>query len=246
MVSFFKFNMAKISGKVACQLAKYGPGSGGTYPGHIFTKIGGQESIPKLASGLKLGSVLITGTNGKTTTTTLLIKLMSNDIQIRRSYENNILNSIVTALLNQKGDLGIFEYGIRDLAHGIPDTVQRLINPVGVVYTTISQEHTQVAGVKNPFESYYEAKRLLSKGMTRGAIVTNCDDPRTATVKALTDCKCIALSSTKFLAVCDKEPLLGYRVLLKLAQRMAKTVRDTNSDKATLYEALFSEIESGV
>ena len=180
MVSFIKFNIAKLSGKVACQLAKYGPGSGGTYPGHVFTKIGGQESIPKLSSDLKLGSVLITGTNGKTTTTTLLIKLMSKDIQIRRSYENNILNSIVTALLSQKGDLGIFEYGIRDLAHGIPDTVQKLINPVGVVYTTISQEHTQVAGVKNPFESYYKAKKLLSQGMQRGAIVTNCDDPRTA------------------------------------------------------------------
>lgn len=72
------------------------------------------------------------------------------------------------------------------------------------------------------------------------------DDPRTATVRALADCRCIALSSTKFLAVCDKEPLLGYRVLLKLAQRMAKTIRDTNSDKATLYEALFNEIEQGV
>ena len=72
------------------------------------------------------------------------------------------------------------------------------------------------------------------------------DDPRTATVTALTDCRCIALSSTKFLELCDKEPLLGYRVLLHLAQRMAKTIRDTNSDKATLYEALFNEIESGV
>ncbi len=182
MVSFFKFNIAKLSGKVACQLAKYGPGSGGTYPGHVFTKIGGQEAIPKLSSDLKLGSVLITGTNGKTTTTTLLIKLMSNDIQIRSSHENNILNSIVTALLSQKGDLGIFEYGIRDLAHGIPDTVQRLINPVGVVYTTISQEHTQVAGVKNPFEDYYKAKKLLSEGMKEGAVVTNCDDPRTALI----------------------------------------------------------------
>ncbi len=182
MVNFFKFNMAKLSGKVACQLAKQGPGSGGTYPGHVFTKIGGQESIPKLASDLKLGSVLITGTNGKTTTTTLLIKLMSKDIQIRKSYENNILNSIVTALLNQKGDLGIFEYGIRDMTYGIPDTVQKLINPVGVVYTTISQEHTQVAGVKNPFESYYKAKKLLSEGMERGAIVTNSDDPRTALI----------------------------------------------------------------
>lgn len=182
MVSSFKFNIAKLSGKVACQLAKYGPGSGGTYPGHIFTKIGGQESIPQLSSNLKLGSVLITGTNGKTTTTTLLIKLMSKDIQIRRSYENNILNSIVTALLSQKGDLGIFEYGIRDLSHGIPDTVQKLIDPVGVVYTTISQEHTQVAGVKNPFKDYYKAKKLLSEGMKKGAVVTNCDDPRTALI----------------------------------------------------------------
>lgn len=182
MLSSFKFNIAKLSGKVVCQLAKYGPGSGGTYPGHIFTKIGGQESIPQLSSNLKLGSVLITGTNGKTTTTTLLIKLMSKDIQIRRSYENNILNSIVTALLSQKGDLGIFEYGIRDLSHGIPDTVQKLIDPVGVVYTTISQEHTQVAGVKNPFEDYYKAKKLLSEGMKKGAVVTNCDDPRTALI----------------------------------------------------------------
>ena len=180
MVGTVKFNIAKFSTKIATQMAKWGPGSGGTYPGHIFTKIAGEDGISKLASELKIGSVLITGTNGKTTTTTLLIKLMSNDIQIRSSHENNILNSIVTALINQKGDLGIFEYGIRNLTYGIPDTVQRLINPIGVVYTTISQEHTQVAGIKNPFEDYYKAKKLLSQGMKRGAIVTNADDPRTA------------------------------------------------------------------
>ncbi|WP_406532629.1 Mur ligase family protein [Methanobrevibacter sp.] len=182
MVGTVKFNIAKISGKLATLMAKWGPGSGGTYPGHIFTRIAGEDGISKLASDLKIGSVLITGTNGKTTTTTLLIKLMSNDIQIRRSYENNILNSIVTALINQKGDLGIFEYGIRNLTYGIPDTVQRLINPIGVVYTTISQEHTQVAGVKNPFEDYYKAKKLLSQGMKRGVVVTNADDPRTALI----------------------------------------------------------------
>lgn len=76
------------------------------------------------------------------------------------------------------------------------------------------------------------------------ALISN--DPRTATVKATSDCKCIVLSSKKFLNLCDKEPLLGYRVTLNLARRMAKTIRDTNSDKATLYEALFNEIEEGV
>ena len=182
MVNLLKFNIAKLSGKAVAFLAKRGSGSGGTYAGHIFTKVGGQESIRELASQLKIGSVLITGTNGKTTTTTLLIKLMSNDIQIRQTYENNILNSMVTSLLTQKGDLGIFEYGIRNMTYGIPDTVERLIKPIGVVYTTISQEHTQVAGIKNPFEDYYKAKKLLSQGMERGTIVTNADDPRTALI----------------------------------------------------------------
>ena len=68
-------------------------------------------------------------------------------------------------------------------------------------------------------------------------------DTRSATVLASSECKCINLSGKHFLEVCDKEPLLGYRVLLHLAKRMSQTVRNTNNDKATLYEALFSEIE---
>lgn len=70
-------------------------------------------------------------------------------------------------------------------------------------------------------------------------------DTRTATVKAVTDCTAVVLSSKKFLALCDKEPVLGYKVSLCLARRMAETLRTTNSDKAVLYAALFSEIEEG-
>ena len=179
-MSKLKFYLAKCSGKVATPIAKIGPGEGTSFPGRIFYKVGGNQEVKELVSGLKLGSVLVTGTNGKTTTTTLLIRLMSKDIEIRKSFESNTINSLITAVLNQKGDLGIFEYGIRNIKYGIPDTVQELFNPVGVVYTTISQEHTVVNGVKNPFSSYYEAKKLLSKGMDHGAIVTNCDDPNTA------------------------------------------------------------------
>ncbi len=76
------------------------------------------------------------------------------------------------------------------------------------------------------------------------ALISN--EPRTATVKATSDCQCIVLSSKKFLDICEKEPLLGYRVTLHIAQNMARTIRDVNSDKATLYAALFSEIESGM
>ena len=175
-----KLFCAKVSGKVVTQLSKIGPGQGRSIPGRIFHIVGGDQSVSYLASDIKLGSVLVTGTNGKTTTTKLLVSLMSKDIQIRKSFENNTINSLITATLNQKGDLGVFEYGIRNIRYGIPDKVQKLFNPIGVVYTTISQEHTVVNNVRNPFSDYIEAKKLLSKGMDHGVVVANCDDPYTA------------------------------------------------------------------
>ena len=35
------------------------------------------------------------------------------------------------------------------------------MDPVGVVYTNVSREHSQVAGVKNPFQEYLKAPVLL-------------------------------------------------------------------------------------
>ena len=181
-MSSFKISMAKFIAKVGGPFSKLGSGSGKSFAGIIFTRIAGVDAVSELSKDMGIGSVILTGTNGKTTTTTLLIKLLSSDTQIRSSFESNTINAIASAFIQQKGDLGVFEYGIRNIKYGIPDTVQRVVDPIGVVYTTISQEHTQVAGVKNPFEDYYKAKILLSQGMQRGVIVTNADDPRTALI----------------------------------------------------------------
>ena len=146
-----------------------------------------------------------------------------NDCRILRAvYDSMVIESY------QKGDVIIEEGKMGD------DFYILYRGKVHISRKTPAGDEIALADLSSEMNIFFGETALIS------------DDPRTATVKALTDCKCIALSSTKFLAVCDKEPLLGYRVLLKLAQRMAKTVRDTNSDKATLYEALFSEIESGV
>lgn len=68
-------------------------------------------------------------------------------------------------------------------------------------------------------------------------------DARTATVKATSNCKTAVLSNELYLDICNKEPLFGYRVTLKIAQRMSETIRKTNSDMTTLYEALLNEVE---
>lgn len=177
-----KFGLAKFVGKLGISLAKFSPGDGNSFPGLLFLRFGGMDSLKILSKELDMGSILITGTNGKTTTTTLLIRLFSSDIDIKQSYESNTVNAITTSMLRDSGDLGVFEYGIRDIAHGIPSQVQEAVNPIGVVYTTISREHTQVLGVKNSFKDYMKAKALLSDKMKEGIIVVNTDDPRTAAI----------------------------------------------------------------
>ena len=158
------------------------------------------------------------------------IQLFS-DFKIDDENDCRVLRSVYDSMTienYQKGDVIIEEGKIGD------DFYILYSGKVHISRKTPAGDHIALADLTSDMNIFFGETALIS------------DDPRTATVRALTDCRCIALSSTKFLAVCDREPLLGYRVLLKLAQRMAKTIRDTNSDKATLYEALFNEIEQGV
>ncbi len=176
-----RYEIAKYSGTFTYYLLKVLPTGGKAFPGNVFIKIGGFKDINKLVKErIDTGSILLTGTNGKTTTTKMLIGLLENDTTVTRSFENNTIYSLTTALLSTKSDVGVFEYGIRDIEHGKPELVQECVNPMGVLYTNISREHTQVAGKKNPFEQYYTAKRLLSKNMKDDIIIVNVDDPNTA------------------------------------------------------------------
>lgn len=166
--------------KLSTVFLKILPTGGQSFPGLVYLNIAGKEALGDLASKqIKDGSILITGTNGKTTTTTMIIKLFSKDLNISSGVGNNTIYSLATALLKQQSKIGIFEYGIRDIEHGTPGLICDTIKPIGVVYTNISREHTQVAGVKNPFDKYVEAKTLLSKTMENGVLIANGDDPYT-------------------------------------------------------------------
>jgi UDP-N-acetylmuramyl tripeptide synthase len=171
---------AKISGKLAKRLVKVGKGMGKSFPGYLYLKIGSGTCLKELAKEPDIGSIIVTGTNGKTTTTKLISMLLEKNASISYNYDSNTLNAIATGLLSDDIDLGVFEYGIRDLKHAIPDEVCNLVKPIGVVYTNISREHSIVAGVLNPFDNYLRAKELLCAPMKNGIVFCNADDPRTA------------------------------------------------------------------
>ncbi|RAP52009.1 MAG: hypothetical protein BZ138_03840 [Methanosphaera sp. rholeuAM270] len=180
MVNKIKYLFAKNAGKLSSYFLKILPTGGQSFPGLVSLKIGGTKTLGDLSKNqIEKGSILITGTNGKTTTTTMLIKLFSNEYDLSSTVGNNTIYSLSTSLLMKKSEFGIFEYGIRDIEHGTPDLICDLVKPIGVIYTNISREHTQVLGIKNPFEKYVEAKSLLSSSMENGVVVTNADDPNT-------------------------------------------------------------------
>ena len=78
-----------------------------------------------------------------------------------------------------------------------------------------------------------------------GEIALIDHDRRSASVRALTDCSTLKLAGQDFINLCEKEPLLGYRALFRIAKRIAASLRRSTKDILTLYEALLDEVDSG-
>ncbi|MBK6586549.1 MAG: hypothetical protein IPG26_06485 [Coprothermobacter sp.] len=65
----FKCTIAYMFGRLARLIVKLGKGMGRSFPGYLFLRIGGLDCLRELSKRSKIGNILITGTNGKTTTT---------------------------------------------------------------------------------------------------------------------------------------------------------------------------------
>lgn len=76
-----------------------------------------------------------------------------------------------------------------------------------------------------------------------GEIALIDNDKRSASVVALTDCSTLILDGKKFLALCETEPLLGYKATYRIAKRIAGSLRRSTQDILTLYEALIDEVD---
>jgi len=63
-------------------------------------------------------------------------------------------------------------------------------------------------------------------------------DPRSATVTALSDCRLLELYQKDFLELVQKDPAMGVKLLLRLAQLLYRHLRKTNQDVVKLTTAL--------
>lgn len=67
-------------------------------------------------------------------------------------------------------------------------------------------------------------------------------DTRSASVYALTNCKTLYINGENFKELCNKNYELGYHVMYRISRRLAASLRRSNKDLMTLYEALLDEV----
>ena len=168
-----KAGLARTLGRIS---RASGKGGGTTLPGRVLLRLD-PDAIDKLGSKLGQGSTLISATNGKTTTASMLATIMES--VDRRPVHNragsNMTWGVATALLEQKGEEGLFEV---DEAW-LPETARRL-QPKAILLANLFRDQLDRYGETEALaDAWSEMARELA-GKT--AFVLNADDPMIADI----------------------------------------------------------------
>lgn len=151
-----------------------------------------------------------------------------SDLSIDSNEDKRILSEMANLLSVKSFKKG--EMIIREGEMG--DTLYILASgSVQVLRNTIGNERYAVVNLNAAQNVFFGEVALIDS------------DKRSASVLALEDCKTWVLSGADYEKICEKEPRFGYLVTFRIAKRLASTLRNTNNDIITLYEALLDEVE---
>lgn len=151
-----------------------------------------------------------------------------SDLLPSSSEDKQILEDLAALLSEKKFKKG--EMIIREGDMG--DTLYILASgSVQVLRNTLGDEKYAVVNLKAEQNVFFGEVALIDS------------DRRSASVMALEDCKTWVLTGKDYEKICEQEPRFGYLVTFRIAKRIASTLRNTNNDIITLYEALLDEVE---
>jgi CRP-like cAMP-binding protein len=71
------------------------------------------------------------------------------------------------------------------------------------------------------------------------------DEPRSATVTASTDCDLYEINKKDLLALGERRPDIGYRIILRIAEVLCSRLRKSNRDILKLTTALSISLSRG-
>src|SRR5205823_3123025 len=160
--------LARAAGRLS-RLA--GRGGGTTLPGKLLATLD-PAAVSRLAGRLPLGSALVSATNGKTTTASLVAEILSRRIRLAHNSSGaNLVSGVASTLLDLRGaELGLFE--VDEAA--LPEIARR-VRPRAVCLGNLFRDQLDRYG---ELELVAERWRLAVDELPDGAtLVVNADDP---------------------------------------------------------------------
>jgi len=151
---------------------------GNALPGLIALKID-KDILTKLCKNLRIGTIVITGTNGKTTTTKMLSDILKStgyDV-ICNNSGSNLSRGLVSKMIERsnitgkttKGDIGLFEIDEATLPETVP-----MVNPKIIAVTNLFRDQLDRYGEIDKTASIIGHGLSLAPDAT---VVLSADDP---------------------------------------------------------------------
>jgi lipid II isoglutaminyl synthase (glutamine-hydrolysing) len=149
-----------------------GAGGGTTLPGKLLSKLD-PDAVDRLAAKLPRGSVLVSATNGKTTTTAMLAGILAQRHRLAHNRAGaNLLSGVASTLLAARGsDLGLFE--VDEAA--LPEVIRRVRPRVVTLGNLFRDQLDRYGELEHVAERWRRAIRELEPASW---VVANADDPQ--------------------------------------------------------------------
>ena len=148
-----------------------GRGGGTTLPGRMLLRLD-PDALARLGTSLRDGSVLVSATNGKTTTSAMLSAILESQGErvVANSAGSNMPWGITTALIDRSGTIGLFEV---DEAW-LPDVADAL-TPRVILLGNLFRDQLDRYGETETLASRWRETAQSSDPVTTW--VLNADDP---------------------------------------------------------------------
>ncbi|HEX8051277.1 MAG TPA: Mur ligase family protein [Solirubrobacterales bacterium] len=148
-----------------------GRGGGTTLPGRVLLRLE-PEAIARLGGGLDRGATIVSATNGKTTTAGMIAGILAADGRrpVHNRAGSNMTWGVATALLEQRGEEGLFEVDEAWLPR-----VSEQLDPRLIVLGNLFRDQLDRYGEMEALAD--EWAKTVAGRTGRTGFVLNADDP---------------------------------------------------------------------
>lgn len=153
-------------------------GSGTTFPGLLAEKID-RNIIRKLSAGLKYGAIIVTGTNGKTTTSKMIVEILCEEgfRVVHNPSGSNLTRGIASSLIQSTNIIGTShncDVAVFEVDEATMPEATTKIRPKVVLVTNLFRDQLDRYGELDKTAAIIGSSL---RGFTDLTVVLNADDP---------------------------------------------------------------------